>query len=96
MLYVCSAADYEFRVGDRQFSAGPGALVVVPRGSQHAFTTTTGGTVLFVCSPSGNEELFVELASLEPGAGPEVRDAVYARFETRGIDGPEGGPWRPE
>lgn len=95
MLYVLSG-EYDFRVGDNQFSGGPGTLVVVPRGSQHAFTTTTGGIVLFVCSPSGNEEMFIELASLEPGAPKEAHDAVYAHFETRGIDGPAGVPWRPE
>jgi quercetin dioxygenase-like cupin family protein len=30
---------YEFRIGDAEFSGGPGTLAVVPQGSQHAFTT---------------------------------------------------------
>src|SRR3954451_19258342 len=53
--------NYEFRVGDAEFSGGPGTIVVVPRGSFHTFTTATGGKVLFVSSPAGNEELFTEL-----------------------------------
>jgi mannose-6-phosphate isomerase-like protein (cupin superfamily) len=32
---------YYFRVGDAEFSAGPGATVVVPRGSYHTFVTAT-------------------------------------------------------
>src|ERR1700760_1664583 len=28
---------YEFRVGDAEFSGGPGTMVVVPKGSYHTF-----------------------------------------------------------
>jgi mannose-6-phosphate isomerase-like protein (cupin superfamily) len=41
--------EYDFRVGDGEFSAGPGTVVVVPKGSFHAFTTATGGRMLFAC-----------------------------------------------
>ena len=68
ILYILDG-QYEFRVGDAAFSGGPGSLVLVPQGSQHAFTTATGGRVLFVCSPSGNEEMFLEIGALAPG-GP--------------------------
>jgi mannose-6-phosphate isomerase-like protein (cupin superfamily) len=94
VLYVLTG-HYRFRVGERDFAGDPGTLVVVPRGSQHAFTTSTGGRILFVCAPSGNEEMFIALSALEPDATSEARDAVYARFETRGIEGPDGAPWRP-
>ncbi|HXR21742.1 MAG TPA: cupin domain-containing protein [Acidimicrobiales bacterium] len=48
--------DYDFRVGDGEFSVGPGAVVVVPKGSFHAFTTATGGRMLFaVCLLPGGE-----------------------------------------
>jgi mannose-6-phosphate isomerase-like protein (cupin superfamily) len=53
--------EYDFRVGDGEFSVGPGAAVVVPKGSFHAFTTATGRRMLFACPPSGNEELFVQM-----------------------------------
>ena len=45
LLYILDG-QYEFRVGDATFSGGPGSLVLVPQGSQHAFTTATGGRVL--------------------------------------------------
>jgi quercetin dioxygenase-like cupin family protein len=87
--------DYEFRVGGASFAAGPGTLVVVPRGAHHTFTTRTGGRMLFVCSPSGNEEMFLEMGRLGPGATPEQTDAVKARFHTVGLAGEAGAPWRP-
>ena len=70
---------YEFRVGDAIFSGGPGSLVLVPQGSQHAFTTATGGRVLFVCTPSGNEEMFLEIGALGPQPAPEQLAQVSAR-----------------
>ncbi len=54
-------------------------------GSQHAFTTATGGRVLFVCSPSGNEEMFLEIGALGTGG----TNQAYYRM------GPElGSVWR--
>ena len=41
VLYVLEG-HYDFRVGDVESSGGPGTVVVVPRGSQHTFTTTGG------------------------------------------------------
>ena len=41
VLYVLEG-HYDFRVGDIESSGGPGTVVVVPRGSQHTFTTTGG------------------------------------------------------
>lgn len=95
VLYVLDG-DYGFRVGDAVFPGGPGTLVVVPQGSHHTFTTATGGRVLFVCSPSGNEEMFFELGKLGAADDDAHRRAVLARFQTRGLDGPEGRPWRPD
>jgi hypothetical protein len=82
-------------VGDATFSGGPGSLVLVPQGSQHAFTTATCGRVLFVCSPLGNEETFPEIGALGPQDAPEQLAQVSARFRTAGLPGPEGAPWRP-
>jgi quercetin dioxygenase-like cupin family protein len=94
VLYVLDG-EYHFRVGGAVFDGGPGTLVVVPRGSHHAFTTATGGRVLFVCSPSGNEEMFLELGKLGPCASEEQREGVRGRFGTVGVPGEPGRLWGP-
>ncbi|HUC15923.1 MAG TPA: cupin domain-containing protein [Acidimicrobiales bacterium] len=86
--------EYDFRVGDSEFSVGPRALVVVPKGSFHAFTTATGGRMLFACSPSGNEELFMEMGRLGPEATAEQLSELNDRFRTVSLPGDEGSPWR--
>ena len=85
--------EYEFRVGDATFSGGPGDMVVVPKGSQHTFTTATGGKLLFVCAPSGNEELFLEMGELGPHATSDQLKALNERFETVGLAGDDAS-WR--
>jgi quercetin dioxygenase-like cupin family protein len=78
---------YDFRVGDATFSGGPGTVVVIPKGSQHTFTTLTGGRMLFVSSPAGNEEDV-------PGDGPARpgRHAGTTRGNQRAL--PDPGPAR--
>jgi len=93
IIYVLDG-EYRFRVGDSEFSGGPGAVVVVPQGSHHAFTTSTGGRALFVCSPSGNEELFVEIGQLGRTLTPEQLVDLNARYQTVSLPGDAGGPWR--
>lgn len=94
ILYILDG-QYEFRVGDAAFSGGPGSLVLVPSGSQHAFTTATGGQVLFVCTPSGNEEMFLEIGQLGPHPSPAQLAQISARYHTQGLPGPDGAPWQP-
>ena len=76
---------YDFRVGDATFSGGPGTVVVIPKGSQHTFTTLTGGRMLFVSSPAGNDV---------PGDGPARpgRHAGTTRGNQRAL--PDPGPAR--
>jgi len=93
ILYILEGS-YDFRVGDAEFSGGPGTLVVVPRGSHHTFVTATGGKVLFVSAPAGNEQMFAELARLGPGASPEQAAEVEQRFGMTTMSGDEGRPWR--
>ena len=69
-------------------------MVVVPKGSFHAFTTATGGRMLFACSPSGNEELFVEMRRLGPAATAGQLSEVNDRFYAVSLPGDEGPPWR--
>lgn len=85
VLYVLEG-HYDFRVGDAEFSGGPGTVVVVPRGTQHTFTTPTGGRVLFVSSPSGNEEFFLEIGRLGSNPTPAQLADVRARFQTVDLD----------
>ena len=85
---------YDFQVGDAEFSGGAGTTVVVPRGSYHTFVTATGGRLLFVSAPAGNEELFVELGRLGPAASEEQMAEVDRRFGTTALPGDEGPPWR--
>lgn len=93
IIYILEG-QYEFRVGDAEFSGGPGTLVVVPQGSHHTFTTATGGRALFVCSPSGNEELFVEMGELGPHPTAEQLAELNARYRTEELPGTAGAPWR--
>lgn len=93
IAYVLAGV-YDFRVGDAEFSGGAGTTVIVPRGSYHSFVTATGGKLLFVSSPAGNEELFLELGRLGPGASPEQLAKVDERFATTRLPGDKGGPWR--
>jgi len=88
ILYVLEG-EYEFRVG------GPGTLVVVPRGSQHVFTTATGGRVLFVCCPAGNEEMFLELGRLGPNASEAQLAEVRDRFAMVSLPGDSSYVWKP-
>ncbi|HTU74476.1 MAG TPA: cupin domain-containing protein [Trebonia sp.] len=93
VLYVLEG-DYEFRVGDAEFSGGPGTTVVVPRGSYHTFVTATGGKILFVSGPAGNEAMFLELARLGAAPPPGQPAAVEKRFATTTLTGEDAFPWR--
>ncbi len=84
---------YHFRVGDAEFSGGPGTTVVVPRGSYHTFVTPTGGKLLFVSAPAGNEQLFVELGELGSDPTADQLAAINERFATTSLPGDEGRPW---
>jgi hypothetical protein len=64
--------------------------------ASHIASTATGGRVLFVCTPSGNEEMFLEIGALGPQPAPEQLAEVSARFGTAGLPGPEGAGWRPQ
>jgi hypothetical protein len=68
--------------------------VVVPRGSQHTFTTT-GGRMLFVCSPAGNEEMFIEPDAAGSEVTPEQISDITARWQTVSPPGEAALPWRP-
>src|SRR5712664_4265256 len=62
-----------FQIGDEEFTADPGTLVLKPRGIPHAFWNTTDapGKVLEIISPGGLEGFFEEMVALRgEGAAP--------------------------
>jgi mannose-6-phosphate isomerase-like protein (cupin superfamily) len=73
-------------VGDEAIEAGPGDLVVKPRGVPHAFWNASDEEtrVLEMISPAGFEQYFAELVPLLSGGGEpdfEALGALQARYE---------------
>ena len=72
-------------VGGRALRAGPGALVVKPRGVPHAFWNPTDAParLLEIISPGGFERYFEEMAAaFAPGAPPDMMRVaeIQARY----------------
>ena len=61
-----------FQVGDVEFTADPGTLVLKPRGIPHAFWNTTDAParVLELIAPGGLEHFFEEMSALMALGGP--------------------------
>lgn len=73
------------QVGDEVLTAGPGEIVVKPRGEFHAFWNAGEKPLRFleVIAPGGFEAYFAELARIVPPHGPPDLDeigALGARF----------------
>jgi mannose-6-phosphate isomerase-like protein (cupin superfamily) len=73
-------------VGDEVVDAGPGELVVKPRGVPHAFWNATDEetSVLELISPGGFEQYFADLAPILGADGPPdfaAMGQVQARYE---------------
>ena len=76
---------FDFTCGERELEAGPGAFLLVPRGTRHTFRAgPEGGALLAVFTPGGLEEMFLELGRLPPGAitDPAVRAEIATRFDS--------------
>jgi mannose-6-phosphate isomerase-like protein (cupin superfamily) len=65
-------------VGGEEVEAGPGELIVKPRGIPHAFWNPGDeeARLLELISPGGFERYFVEMAPLLAGGGPPDPEAV--------------------
>jgi quercetin dioxygenase-like cupin family protein len=74
---------YQFFVDGEVIKASSGSLVLIPRGALHGFKTRSGGEVLFVSWPSGNEEFFLEIGELGPQATAGDVARIWAEFGTR-------------
>ena len=85
-LFIVLEGEHVFEIGDREFAAGPGAVVFAPRGVPHAHRRAVPrtGRFLTLTSPAGFERFFRELAAAEQSNEPQAE--AYARVaETYGI-----------
>lgn len=100
MWYVLDGR-FTFALGDREFQAGPGDVVVGPRGVPHTFRADTpDARLLDVHMPGGFERFFVQAgmpatelvppAPAAAGGGPGVRAMIEA-FGATVVGPPLGG-----
>ena len=76
---------FTFAVGEEEIAVGPGAYILVPRGTRHGITAgADGGRLLTLMVPGGLEEMFIELADLPPDSitDPAMRAAISARHDS--------------
>ena len=84
--------NFEFVVGERKVNAGAGSVVYVPRTTVHAFTNTgtQKGKILFIETPAGPLEQFLEEAGepvsdpSSPPEGPPDLDKLQASAQRTG------------
>ena len=83
-FYVLSGA-FAFEVGPEQVEAAAGAFVMVPRGTRHVLQAVTEkASLLVLWTPGGLEQMFLELARLDPDSltNPTARAAVSRRYDS--------------
>ena len=77
--------EFTFTVGEEKIPAGPGAYILVPRGTPHVMEAgAAGGRLLTLMVPGGLDEMFLELATLGPDSMRDAatRAAVSARYDS--------------
>jgi mannose-6-phosphate isomerase-like protein (cupin superfamily) len=83
-LFYILEGDHVIRVGEAEFSVGPGDVVFAPRGIPHSQRRVVPGEgrELVLTSPGGFEGFFRELASADANGtlGPEVYAAASERY----------------
>jgi mannose-6-phosphate isomerase-like protein (cupin superfamily) len=89
-LFYVVEGEHVFRVGDREFHAGPGGVVFAPRGVPHAHRRAVPrtGRILTMTSPAGFEGFFRELAEAARAgsAGPEDYARVSEKYGVTWLD----------
>ena len=78
--------EYRFTVDDLEFTAGPGATVLVPRGTPHGLVAGKhGGRHLTIFAPAGCERAFLEIgdAQRRGTTDPEFWRDLGVRTDTR-------------
>jgi quercetin dioxygenase-like cupin family protein len=76
---------FTFTLNDKEFEAGPGDFLLVPRGTKHVLRAgAEGGRLLTLVVPGGLEEMFKELSALPADSitDPEVRMAISAKYDS--------------
>jgi mannose-6-phosphate isomerase-like protein (cupin superfamily) len=78
-MYYVVEGDHVFVCGEKEFQAGPGGLVFLPRGVPHAHRRLVPGVGRLLCilTPAGLEGFFRVLAEATRSGGP--MDDAYAR-----------------
>ena len=73
--------EYTFYSDGKEIKAGPGSIVVNPKGVRHGFINsgTTQGKLLMMYSPGGFEDFFTEVAAKKMQPGPEL-GALEAKY----------------
>lgn len=83
-FYVLGGA-FAFEAGTEEFEASAGAFVMVPRGTRHVLRAVTDeASLLVLWTPGGLEQMFLELARLDPDSltDPAARAAVSRRYDS--------------
>jgi quercetin dioxygenase-like cupin family protein len=82
-LFIVLEGEHVFEIGDREFTAGPGAVVFAPRGVPHAHRRAAArtGRFLTLTSPAGFERFFRELAAAE--RSDELQEDAYRRVSEK-------------
>ena len=82
--------EHVFEVGEKEVRAGPGHLVVAPRGVPHAQRRVVPGEgrLLVLTAPAGFEGFFRELAAAHRAGtlGPEAYSAASLKYRITWLD----------
>ena len=83
-LFYVLEGEHAFRVGDDEYTVGPGGLVFAPRGVPHAQRRLVPGhgRELLLVTPGGLEGFFRELAAAQEAGtlGPDAYAGASERF----------------
>lgn len=77
--------NFTFTLAEDEVDLGPGAFILVPRGTRHLMQAGAGGgTLLTLWTPGGLEAMFVELSRLPVDSlrDPATRKAMSTRFDS--------------
>jgi len=94
-LFHILDGEFRFQVGDRHLRAGPGVMLLVPKGTIHSYRAESPEGGRFVTVTRGEDfERFVRAASrpaerpdLPPHAGPPTPEAMAALSELAAVHG---------
>jgi quercetin dioxygenase-like cupin family protein len=98
-FYILEGA-FNFQVGEKKITAGPGQLVVLPKNVPHSFNLVTDtAKALLLITPAGFETLFKEFSvpaiTLDlPPVPDNIPNGMYQQMNKRLIE--LGSIWMPE